>query len=68
MSMQSLSETTKQTIEEHFEMLGDNRAKHLYQQIIEEVECSLLQEVMKHNDGNQSKTALCLGINLYVLN
>jgi len=59
----SLSETTKRTVETYLEMLGDHDATFLYRQIMDEVERPLLTALMKHTNGNQSRTAACLGIN-----
>lgn len=59
----SLSEKTKQTVEAYLQMLGDHDATSLYSQIMDEVERPLLTVLMKHTNGNQSRTAACLGIN-----
>lgn len=59
----SLSETTKYTVESYLEMLGDHDATFLYRQIMDEVERPLLKVIMEHTNGNQSRTAACLGIN-----
>ncbi|MEH6455820.1 MAG: helix-turn-helix domain-containing protein [Cocleimonas sp.] len=59
----SLSETTRHTVENYLEMLGDHDATFLYRQIMDEVERPLLKVMMNHTNGNQSRTAACLGIN-----
>lgn len=59
----SLSETTRKTVESYLEMLGDHDATFLYRQIMDEVERPLLSVLMNHTNGNQSRTAACLGIN-----
>jgi len=59
----SLSETTKETVEHYLMLLGDQDATFLYRQIMDEVERPLLQIMMEHTNGNQSRTAQCLGIN-----
>jgi len=59
----TLSETTKHTVENYLEMLGDHDATFLYRQIMDEVERPLLKVIMEHTNGNQSRTAACLGIN-----
>jgi len=59
----SLAETTKHTVENYLEILGDHDATFLYRQIMDEVERPLLKVIMEHTNGNQSRTAACLGIN-----
>jgi Fis family transcriptional regulator len=59
----SLSETTKDTVESYLMLLGDHDATFLYRQIMDEVERPLLKVLMDHTNGNQSRTAQCLGIN-----
>ena len=59
----SLSETTRDTVENYLMLLGDHDATFLYRQIMDEVERPLLQVMMEHTNGNQSRTAACLGIN-----
>ena len=59
----SLSETTTKTVKEYLQLLGDQDATYLYRQVMDEVEKPLLEALMKHTNGNQSRTASCLGIN-----
>jgi len=59
----SLSDTTKVTVEMYLQMLGDQKDAYLYRKIIDEVERPLLKVLMDHTNGNQSRTAACLGIN-----
>ena len=59
----SLAETTRKTVREYLKLLGNQDATYLYRQIIDEVERPLLEELMDHTNGNQSRTAACLGIN-----
>jgi len=59
----SLSETTRDTVENYLTLLGDHDATFLYRQIMDEVERPLLKVMMEHTNGNQSRTAACLGIN-----
>lgn len=59
----SLAETTKETVENYLLLLGDHEATYLYRQIMDEVERPLLEVLMEHTNGNQSRTAACLGIN-----
>ncbi len=62
-SNSSLSETTRDTVENYLKLLGDHDATFLYRQIMDEVERPLLEVLMEHTNGNQSRTAACLGIN-----
>lgn len=59
----SLSETTRKTVKEYLHLLGDQDASYLYRQVIDEVERPLLETLMEHTNGNQSRTAAFLGIN-----
>ncbi len=59
----SLSETTKTTVQEYLQLLGDQDASFLYRQVMDEVERPLLETLMTHTNGNQSRTAAYLGIN-----
>ena len=59
----SLSEVTKRTVKDYLQLLGDQDATFLYRQVMDEVERPLLEALMKHTNGNQSRTASCLGIN-----
>jgi len=59
----SLADTARSTVENYIAMLGDHDATFLYRQIMDEVERPLLQVMMEHTNGNQSRTAACLGIN-----
>lgn len=59
----SLAETTKTTVREYLQLLGDQDATYLYRQVMDEVERPLLEVLMEYTDGNQSRTASFLGIN-----
>jgi len=59
----SLAETTKKTVKEYLQLLGDHDASYLYRQVMDEVERPLLEVLMEHTNGNQSRTAAFLGIN-----
>ena len=59
----SLSEATDQTVSDYLNLLGDHDATNLYRQVVDEVERPLLEVIMKHTRGNQSKAAMCLGMN-----
>lgn len=59
----SLSEATDKAVSDYLELLGDYDATNLYRQVVDEVERPLLEVIMKHTRGNQSKAAMCLGMN-----
>jgi Fis family transcriptional regulator len=59
----SLSETTTTTVKEYLQLLGNQDATYLYRQVMDEVERPLLEVLMSHTNGNQSRTAAYLGIN-----
>lgn len=59
----SLSDTTTTTVKEYLQLLGDQDASYLYRQVMDEVERPLLEVLMTHTNGNQSRTAAYLGIN-----
>lgn len=59
----SLSKTTTTTVKEYLQLLGDQDATYLYRQVMDEVERPLLEVLMLHTNGNQSRTAAYLGIN-----
>lgn len=59
----SLAATTKDTVENYLMLLGNQDATYLYRHIMDQVEKPLLQVMMEHTNGNQSRTASCLGIN-----
>ncbi len=59
----SLADAARTTVENYITMLGDHDATFLYRQIMDEVERPLLEVLMEHTHGNQSRTAACLGIN-----
>ncbi len=59
----SLAETTRVTVKEYLQLLGDQDASYLYRLVIDEVEKPLLEVLMEYTNGNQSRTATYLGIN-----
>lgn len=58
-----LSETVTEITRSHLNSLGDEDATNLYRQIIDQVEKPLLEVMMERTHGNQSRAAICLGIN-----
>ena len=59
----SLSEAAEQAISDYLALLENNDAANLYREVVDEVERPLLEVIMKHTRGNQSKAAQCLGLN-----
>jgi Fis family transcriptional regulator len=59
----SLSEATNQAISDYLALLENHDTTDLYRQVLDEVERPLLEVIMKHTRGNQSKAAICLGLN-----
>ena len=58
-----LAEAVKEALERYFEHLDGHAPGELYRMVIEEVERPMLQCVMRHCGGNQTKAAEHLGIN-----
>jgi len=59
----SLSEATNQAISDYLALLENQDPTNLYREVVDEVERPLLELIMKHTRGNQSKAAQCLGLN-----
>lgn len=59
----ALSETVTEITRSHLNSLGEEDATNLYRQIIDQVEKPLLEVMMERTHGNQSRAAICLGIN-----
>jgi len=60
---QPLGNSVAITLQRYFHDLDGSQPHELYEMVISEVEYPLLQIVMKHVKGNQSKAAEILGIN-----
>lgn len=58
-----LREAIQAALECYFEDLDGHSPGDLYQMVLSEIEEPLLQTVMQHTGGNQSKAAAMLGIN-----
>ena len=50
------------TLAEYFRALGDEQPSDLYRRVLDEIEPPLLDRVMVHTRGNQSRAAEILGI------
>ncbi len=59
----TLKECVRDSLEQYFSHLGDEHVNDIYQMVINEVEPSLFQAVLKHTRGNQSRAAEILGLN-----
>ncbi len=53
----------RDSLERYFVDLGDNQPHSVHAMIIQAAEKPMLEVVMKHAEGNQSKAAEWLGIN-----
>ena len=58
----TLRECVSSAMERYFRHVGDHSATDLYQMVISEVEAPLLESVMMHAKGNQTRAAMLLGI------
>lgn len=59
----SIKEAVSQAMQQYLAHLGDQNATNLYQMVMSEVEPALLQVVLDHTRGNQSKASTALGLN-----
>lgn len=58
----SMSECVQRSLSNYFSQLGDQNPNELYDMVLGEVERPLLEAMMAHTKGNQSKAAIYLGI------
>jgi Fis family transcriptional regulator len=59
----SLSDAVKHSIETYFKDLEGEPAHGVYSMVVESVEKTLIEEILKRTKGNQSEAAEMLGIN-----
>jgi Fis family transcriptional regulator len=59
----SLSANVRASLVQYLNDLDGNNPGNLYDMVLAQVEQPLLEIVMRHVDGNQSRAAQCLGIN-----
>lgn len=59
---ETLRACVKRSLEAYFQHLGEHRADGLYDMVIGEIEQPLLETVMHHCGGNQTRAAAILGI------
>jgi Fis family transcriptional regulator len=53
----------REALDAYLESLGDHDAQELFRLVMREVEVPMLEAVLAHSRGNQSKAAQMLGIN-----
>ncbi|MES9845884.1 MAG: DNA-binding transcriptional regulator Fis [Candidatus Sedimenticola sp. PURPLELP] len=61
-STEPLRECVRDAMTSYFKQLDGHTASDIYQMVISEVERPLLETVMLHTEGNQTKAATALGI------
>lgn len=59
---QTLRQSVQRALQNYFAKLGDNSVTNLYEMVLAEVEAPLLEIVLQHTKGNQSKAAILLGL------
>ena len=59
----SLSDAVKHSIETYFKDLEGEPTHGVYSMVVESVEKTLIEEILKRTEGNQSEAAEMLGIN-----
>ncbi len=57
-----LSSCVRNALDSYFGQLNGHQVSNLYQMVLAEVEQPLLEQVMQHTEGNQTKAAQVLGI------
>ncbi|MDX1434979.1 MAG: DNA-binding transcriptional regulator Fis [Gammaproteobacteria bacterium] len=62
-SRQPLRECVRDALEEYFSVLDGHDCRNLFDLVMREVEGPLLEQVMRHTHGNQTRAAEILGIN-----
>ncbi len=58
-----LGSTVRTALSQYLEDLGDENPGNVYELVIQQIEQPLLELIMQHVDGNQSRAAEYLGIN-----
>jgi Fis family transcriptional regulator, factor for inversion stimulation protein len=59
----SLKEAVRDSLEKYFNTLDGNDPSNVYNMVLQQIEQPLMEIVMEHVDGNQSRAAECLGLN-----
>ncbi len=63
MTRKQIDESVRSTLEQYFKDLRGTEPAGVHEMILSAVEKPMLEVVMKHANGNQSKAAEWLGIN-----
>lgn len=58
-----LRDSVKQAVNKYLKQLDNTNIEELYDLVLAEVEAPLLEEIMTHTRGNQTRAAIMLGIN-----
>ena len=58
----TLREHVQATIRQYLEDMAGTEAEHLHHRVLSEVEPPLIEEVLRHTGGNQSRAARILGM------
>jgi len=58
-----LNATIRESLRQLLNDLGDENPGNIYDLVLQQVEAPLLELILEHVEGNQSKAAECLGIN-----
>lgn len=59
----TLRDCVANAVADYFEHLDGHEGGNLYHMVLQEMEHPLLEQVMQHVHGNQSKAAVLLGLN-----
>lgn len=60
---QGLNNTIRSALSQYLDELGDENPGNVYDLVLQQVEAPLLELILQHVDGNQSRAAEYLGIN-----
>ncbi|MBW8190083.1 DNA-binding transcriptional regulator Fis [Neiella marina] len=59
----TLRESVKQSVSNYLATLSGQDINDLYELVLSEVEAPLLEEIMTHTRGNQTRASIMLGLN-----
>ena len=63
MSTNDLADCVRRTLNRYFRDLDGEKPSGIYDMVVQNVERSMIETVLKHADGNQTVAAEMLGIN-----
>lgn len=63
MSTNDLADCVRRTLNRYFRDLDGEKPSGVYDMVVQNVERSMLETILKHADGNQTVAAEMLGIN-----